>query len=450
MTPAKSYVCPGESHPISRSIHLARLAAYYPKCRDCPCRHETGQLPPRDLLQEAQDNNAALRGAPPETPGGSRTPGAVSTLITRHSPLTIPEGLRGRYLNELDRSAARRLSAAFASLLWECLPEEGEVSRPCVVIGYDERPSSPDLVTGAIEALQQMGCSVLEIGPTMPPHFRRLAADLLATGGILVTGAGCDPSWNGLEFLGPAAVPIVRPSRETRNAGEFDLADVERRARQPVSRPTRSAGSFRTVRDWEGYERSVRSLYHALRPLNVVVGTATAVTARFGQRLFASLPCRLTSVELPVRARQVGNADDADVQRLGSAVCEAAGHLGFLIDDDAQRCAVLDERGRLVSGTDVLRLLATSLADESAATDETATRTVSCRGKSPAEVLSVMNERRASVAEDGCGRFWFRDAQQEEGIVCDAFVTLARVLAALSRSDGDCSQRIAGLGTDGR
>lgn len=39
------YVCPGETHAISRAVHLSRLAAFYPKCRECPQRQETGQLP---------------------------------------------------------------------------------------------------------------------------------------------------------------------------------------------------------------------------------------------------------------------------------------------------------------------------------------------------------------------------------------------------------------------
>ena len=38
------YICPGETHPISRSVHLSRLAAFYPKCRECPLRKDTGNL----------------------------------------------------------------------------------------------------------------------------------------------------------------------------------------------------------------------------------------------------------------------------------------------------------------------------------------------------------------------------------------------------------------------
>ena len=39
---AAEYVCPGETHAISHSIHLARLSSFYSKCRECPHRNDLG------------------------------------------------------------------------------------------------------------------------------------------------------------------------------------------------------------------------------------------------------------------------------------------------------------------------------------------------------------------------------------------------------------------------
>ncbi|HUG91582.1 MAG TPA: hypothetical protein VML55_12140, partial [Planctomycetaceae bacterium] len=76
----KLYICPGDTHPISRSVHLSRLAAFYPKCRDCALRHETGQLPQQTLVRIH----------------------STERRVQRKSLLTA-EGLRGVYLNEIDR-----------------------------------------------------------------------------------------------------------------------------------------------------------------------------------------------------------------------------------------------------------------------------------------------------------------------------------------------------------
>ncbi|HSG72864.1 MAG TPA: hypothetical protein VLA12_20795, partial [Planctomycetaceae bacterium] len=45
------YFCPGEELPVSWSVHLARLAAFYPKCFECPLRHQTGHLPAQIVEQ---------------------------------------------------------------------------------------------------------------------------------------------------------------------------------------------------------------------------------------------------------------------------------------------------------------------------------------------------------------------------------------------------------------
>ena len=89
------YVCPGETHAISRAVHLSRLAAFYPKCRECSHRQELGQLPQPQF----------------EETDSSQPRNSERSLFTL-------EGVRGVYLNELTRRKAGELSAAFASLLW--------------------------------------------------------------------------------------------------------------------------------------------------------------------------------------------------------------------------------------------------------------------------------------------------------------------------------------------
>ncbi|HTN02265.1 MAG TPA: hypothetical protein VL132_10325, partial [Planctomycetaceae bacterium] len=146
------YLCPGETHPISRSVHLARLAAFYPACRECPCRNETGQLPQELIGRFAETRQRAPR------------------------PTWIKgEGVRAVYLNELDRPRTADWAAALALRLWEDIPRPGRTSpsppedpdaaspprrhaMPSVVVGYDERSSSPDLFAGAVLGLRRMGC----------------------------------------------------------------------------------------------------------------------------------------------------------------------------------------------------------------------------------------------------------------------------------------------------
>jgi phosphomannomutase len=48
---AETYCCPGQQHPISRAVHLGRLSAFYPGCRQCPHRDDTGTLSAKQVEQ---------------------------------------------------------------------------------------------------------------------------------------------------------------------------------------------------------------------------------------------------------------------------------------------------------------------------------------------------------------------------------------------------------------
>ena len=100
----RRYICPGETHPISHSVHLARLAAFYPGCRDCPFRVETGQLA-RQTVERLQ---------------------STAKRIERKSLLTS-DGVRGRYVNELNRKKAEQFCGALAGMLWRQSPLIGHL-----------------------------------------------------------------------------------------------------------------------------------------------------------------------------------------------------------------------------------------------------------------------------------------------------------------------------------
>ena len=460
---AAEYVCPGETHAISHSIHLARLSSFYSKCRECPHRNDRGQ----HSLQPVESSGTKVRRA-------ART----SLLET--------DGVRGVYLNELDRTRAADWGAALASMLWDDEPRVGGTKgqedketrsedelvegdpassptplvpvSPCrsastrrgptVVIGFDERPASPDIVTGVALGLRRMGCQVIDLGQTTVPSFQFAVQHLDAAAGLIVTGAGCDPAWIGFDVVGRGARPWSRG---------HNLEELEARARAGVMRPTRAAGSQRTFQALVSYEAGLWKHFHALRPLHVVCGSATKLFPRIMDRLFAKLPCRVTHVALPVRRRDLRDEHDSDVRRVASAVASGGQHLGLIVDDDGQRCAFVTERGRLVTPGELARLLidferhehhhlkviaTEALAGElSAWLMQLRVEAVTSEESAASVTTSLMeNEALLGLLDDG--RVWFGEVHP----TCDALVTLARVLQALSLSDasfGDVVSRMS-------
>jgi phosphomannomutase len=424
------FQCPGATHTISRPLHIARLAACYPACRECPHRHDVGSIT-RGVVEVLQ---------------------ATEQRVERESLFTN-EGVRGSYRNELTRDVAARLATAFASWLWDGDGPGGQDASgtpsmkdntngavgarrvgPTVVLGHDERPSAPDLATGAAAALRRMGCHVIDVGQSTRPMLWFAIDHLRADGGVHVTGAGCDPAWSGLDFVGPAAQPLSRG---------HGLDEIESRFRGGVSRPGRHPGSQRMFLAGIPYVAGLWKHFHALRPLRISLACASLPLRRVLDQVFERLACRRIAVEVPVRARNVGDAADSDCRRVAESVRENRSDLGVLIDDDGQRCAWYDEQGRPIASRRMAALLAgieleqrtgIGLVDETAAGGTLAA--VSLAMRSPGTVLGGGD----------FGRVWLADSYP----ICDAVLTLAKVLQSLSRSDAPFSSVVVAVDTASR
>jgi phosphomannomutase/phosphoglucomutase len=445
---AEKYLCPGEAYRITASVHFSRLAAFYSKCRHCPYAPGAESAAETTIVEE----------------------GAIAPVFPE-SPLFTGEGVRGKYLNELTRTTAAEIAGAMASCLWDEIgnppaaipslevspdrvanefPEDGAPTNegvrllksarpgPCVVVAHDERPSSPDIVTGVGQALRRMGCQVVDVGLTTRPALLFAIDHLQAAGGVYVTGAGCDPGWTGLDFLARDGIPCSRP-------GQLDR--IGARYRSGYARPSRSPGSQRVFQAMVPYQAGLWKHFHALRPLKIALACPSRAVLEVFQLIFRNLACRLIPVETPTRARSPQELTDPDVARTSQAVRATGADLGLLIEDDGEQCTFFDDQGAIVAPWNVARLLA-----EIATADRPATANVVLpaawtelpfgskatyvESLNREAVMQAFRREQGLFGADGQGRYWFAEAYP----ACDAVLTLVHLLHALSRSDTPFSE----------
>jgi len=428
------YVCPGEDHPIPRPVHLSRLAAYYPKCRECEHRHDTGQLP-RSTVGRLQQTAAR---------------------IVRPSPFG-PEGVRGEYLNHLNRQLAGRVAAAVADSCWQSQPLIGRsadstddeeraaacppASAPLIVIGHDARPSAPDLCVGVSSSLRRMGCEVVDVGRVSAPCHVFAVDHLQADAGLFVTGHGCEPRWIGLDLIGPRGVPWSLGDGGHAACGT--LRDIERRYLAGVSRPTRQAGSQRYFDAILPYRALLLKHFRDLRPLRIVCASPDPFVDQTLQQIFEPLPCDLIAVAAPRRSGDSAGATGADSPELRTAIKQTDAACGIVIADDGRGIDVFDEQGKPV---EVARLLASLINGHRGARhlavcvlhhDEVLFEQVSAqvglahrvRAGREALVRQLFEPTTGFGIENG-GRLWLQDSPP----VCDAILTIGLLLRTLSRT----------------
>ncbi len=425
LPPEAQFRCPDEPHTITRSVHLARLAAFYPKCRHCQHRHDTGHLPPT-VVEQIQD---------------------VERQRAPQRSLFQTDGVRGVFHNELTPAIAGRMAGALASLLWEAVPltarrsSSGSVvkrSGPMVGIGYDERPASPVLFAMVADSLRMMGCEVVDLGQLSRACFIFAVDHLQAAGGVLVTGAGCDASWNGLDLVSDGAMPLSFGT---------GLEEGERRLQDGYSRPTRRAGFQRAYQPLVPYEPSLWKHFHALRPLKIVAAIRPRTTRETLRRLASKLPCEFTEIET-MAGSHAPIRHSALLASITQRVSRSAAHLGVLIDDDGCRCQFLDEKGRLIEAARLGAFLASSLiagnphatiAVKSADLEDQMRRLKSGNlidaGETTGSLAQAMRNSGAVLGIASNDTCWWRESCPTP----DAILTLARVLQALSRSDAPFS-----------
>lgn len=416
------YRCPGETYDISRAVHLARLASFYPACRHCPHRTDHGLLSPRQ--------RRALERWPVSPPPGQQS---------------MADRFGGMFPNELSPRQVRDWSAALG-MAFRAWNGERSVN---VWLAGDGRPELGPLVAAAADGLRWTGCHVLIVpeGTAASLSSRHRGP---CDGALLVGNAsGCPhavrlSAWRGTQ-------PI-----DEHSGHELwrDLAGQERR------RPQRHFGRRSMAPADAGYLAALRPYFYALRPLRVVVQCASPALVRQVRQLAAEVGC---TFEFPAPAviRDLATPEkrQAALQRqrarCAAAVAAQSADLGLWIDEDGQRCDVFDEQGRRLAGETVLALLAAQLRSvapagrmvvapdlDTAAIDElrrAGAGVVIAADTASSRLHDEMVRQAALLGGDAAGHFWFGHTPP----VCDALHVLAWLLTLLSRGDLPLSELAA-------
>jgi hypothetical protein len=284
------YRCPGESSPISRGLHLGRLARFYPACRRCSHRDDTGTLSPKQVerLAEARRRD-------------------------RRDPLFHAEGAAGVYLNDLDPKKAGRMAAALGVLLVGGQPELAEP--PVAVIAPDGRPLAPEILAAVGEGLRWAGCNVVEIGPATAASTAFAVDYLQCAGGILVGNPLGRVHTVGLKFWAHGARPVSQAGRISNPSSDRSpsgLSEADYRSSPPASssgadyksalqpscatlslnairrlyetgvdRPTRKSGGLERFQAEPHYLEGLADHYHALRPLRFALKSGSPPVFRY-------------------------------------------------------------------------------------------------------------------------------------------------------------------------
>jgi phosphomannomutase len=253
------------------------------------------------------------------------------------NPIISVSGLRGIIGESLTPEIAIRYAAAFV----------GELPAGPIVLSRDGRTSGPMLAASLIGGLTAMGRDVIDAGIAATPTTGILVRHYRAAGGIQISASHNPPRYNGLKLL--SAEGRVIPAA----AGQ-KVIDRYRNAR-PAWAPVERIGSVSACSDavgphWELLSKIVDVARIRQRRFKVLLDSAHGAGSVLARRLFAELGCQATIVggEPDGRFEHTPEPTAENLREIAPLVPRAGAEIGFCQDPDADRLAVIDERGRYI------------------------------------------------------------------------------------------------------
>lgn len=272
------------------------------------------------------------------------------------SLIVSASGIRGIVGCGLTPDIAARYGAAFAAHVAATAPGRGHV-----LIGRDSRVSGPALLDAVSAGVRAVGLDVCDLGiVATPTGLLAVEEDEAAIGGLLVTASHNPAPWNGLKlvaregrFLSPAAGRDVQRTFE----GEIEYVDSARTGGRSA-REGAGRAHIERILSLPIIDRELIASHAFHVSLDCVRGAGGPIMLPLLERL----GCRVSGIDLEPDGRFPRSPEPLveNLGKLSECVTEAHADIGFAVDPDVDRLALVDERGRPV-GEDWTLALAVEL-----------------------------------------------------------------------------------------
>jgi phosphomannomutase len=347
--------------------------------------------------------------------------------------------VRGTVPDQIDTDLARRVGNAFVAV----------TGAERVVVGYDMRPSSPDLSRAFADGAATAGADVTLIGLASTDQLY-FASGQLGQPGAMFTASHNPAQYNGIKMCRAQAQPIGM---------ETGLADIRDRV---ASEETLTADRPGTIG-----ERDLLAEYATYlltlapvrgRHLKVAVDAGNGMAGMTAPAVLGQLDVEVVPMYFELDGtfpnHEANPLDPANLVDLQKAVVTEGADIGLAFDGDADRCFVVDERGDPVSPSAITGLVAVrelakapgSTVIHNLITSRAVPEIVIEHGGAPVRtrvghsyIKQVMAETGAVFGGEHSAHYYFRDFWRADS----GMLAALHVLAALGESDGTLSGLMA-------
>jgi phosphomannomutase len=338
--------------------------------------------------------------------------------------------IRGLYPQELNEALAYQTGNATAQVL--------KLAGKRYTVGRDMRVSGPMLKQAFIKGLVDAGVIVVDVGMLSTPGVTHAMHLLDTAGGAQITASHNPAPYGGIKITGPGFKPVGA------GTGMEEIEAIARSAKI-VKAP---GGRIEEALTIDAYAAYLAKLPAPKRPLRIVVDGGNGIIGTMFQHL---LPKLSNIAVVPMNfdpdgrfpVHEANPLKSENLKDLCARVKAEKADFGAGFDGDGDRCALVDERGEIVTCDLTTALLAKYyLAREPKATvaydlrsSKVVPEFIAQLGGTPVEtrvghsyIKATMKETHAAFAGELSGHYYFRDFYgADSGLY--AFLILANIVA---------------------
>jgi phosphoglucosamine mutase len=219
-----------------------------------------------------------------------------------------------------------------------------------VVIGKDTRLSGYMIESALQAGFTSVGMDVTLVGPMPTPAVAMLTASMRADMGVMISASHNPFADNGIKLFGPDGFKLSDEDEEAIEA-LIDGDDV------PLA-PASAIGRAKRIEDARGrYIHFAKTTFPA--GLRVVVDCANGAAYNVAPEALWELGAEVIAIGVTPNGLNINDKiGSTHPEPLSAKVLETRADIGIALDGDADRLIVVDEKGRVVDGDQLMATIA--------------------------------------------------------------------------------------------
>jgi phosphoglucosamine mutase len=233
--------------------------------------------------------------------------------------------------------------------------------RHSVVIGKDTRQSGYMVESALTAGFVAMGMDVTLLGPLPTPAVAMLTRSLRADLGVMISASHNPYMDNGIKFFGPDGFKLS-------DGEEQSIEALMSQGHMPLAHSTLLGKAYRLDDAAGRYIEFAKATFPRgmrLDGLKIVIDCAHGAAYKVAPKILWELGAEIIPIGVSPNGTNINDECGAtSLKMLQETVLSRQADLGIALDGDADRLMMVDEKGAILDGDQLLALIASSWSDD--------------------------------------------------------------------------------------